>query len=73
MKKLLFVTIIGTAFMCALAFGDVKINKSHKGQETGGSKVNCAYCHTKNKIPKKGTNYAKYKKEAFCNVKGCHK
>ena len=54
------------------SFGSVKLIKTHKGLTLNGKKINCAYCHTVNKIPKKGTNYKKYNTTATCAGPKCH-
>ncbi|MBN2340026.1 MAG: hypothetical protein JXX29_06840 [Deltaproteobacteria bacterium] len=72
MKQLLFVTVIATMFIGALAMGDVKLNKSHKGMDVDGKKVNCVYCHKDTNIPKKGTDYKKHQSSATCSGSKCH-
>lgn len=59
-------------FVGALAIGDVKMNKAHKGMEVEGKKVNCIYCHKGTNIPKKGTDYKKYESQKTCAGKNCH-
>ena len=72
MKKIIMAVIIASAFLSVLASGSMKLNKLHKGMNKDGNKINCAYCHTVNKIPKKGNDYKSYQKNAYCQGKGCH-
>ena len=72
MKKTALAIIIASAFISALALGNMKLSKIHKGMNKKGAKINCTYCHTTNKIPKNGTKFKKYQKNAYCSGKGCH-
>lgn len=77
MKKLIMGAIMTSMFAGAVLFADVPLNKQHKGK-TGfeDAKINCAYCHTKAKNPKKDVSdaeVAKLKKDKkYCAIKGCH-
>lgn len=76
MKKLFVAAVMTTMFASAVLFADVKLNKQHKGKAgLEGEKINCVYCHTKAKNPKKDISdaeVAKLKKDKFCAMKGCH-
>ena len=73
MKHLLFLVVFATMFVSALAFGDKKMNKIHKGMEKDGKKINCVYCHKDTNIPKEGTDFNKHMKNPSCAGENCHK
>ena len=74
MKNAILAGVSAMFLVSGLAFGNVTLNKQHKGK-TGldGDKINCVYCHKKAEIPKKkGQDMAKLKKTKFCKGSGCH-
>jgi len=73
MKHVFFFAVVTAMFISALAFGDKKLNKIHKGMEKDGKKVNCVYCHKGTDIPKEGTDFNKFLKHPSCAGEGCHK
>ncbi|MBN2529883.1 MAG: hypothetical protein JXR76_26065 [Deltaproteobacteria bacterium] len=73
MKHLLFVVVIATMFVSALAMGNKNINKIHKGMVQNGKKVNCVFCHKDTAIPReKGADYKKLLKTPSCAGEKCH-
>ncbi len=72
MKKIIFAAAIATMFVSTMLLASVPLNKSHKGKEKDGQKVNCAYCHKTAGANKEGKDYAKYKNGKFCKGSGCH-
>ncbi len=62
------------AFAVSNVIANPKINKQHAGKKKDGKNVNCAYCHTANKIAKKkGQNVKALEKAPACLGPGCHK
>jgi len=74
MKKILAAFVLVSMFAGSLLMANVAVNKQHKTLKgKDGAKVNCAYCHTKAKIPKKkGNDINALKKGEYCSQKGCH-
>ena len=73
MKKI-FIGIVLTVLLASeLLIADGKINQAHLNM-TGrnNEKINCAYCHTTAKIPKKkGTDKTAFSKNPSCEK--CHR
>lgn len=72
-KRTIAITFI--AFFIGVFIGaNPLMNKSHlklKGKD--GAKINCVYCHTTAKIPKKkGQDLDALYKTPYCAGKGCH-
>jgi uncharacterized GH25 family protein len=75
MKKLLLGIACVILFASSQVMANGKINKEHLNM-TGKdkAKINCVYCHTTAKIPKKaGQDKAALYKTPSCAGKGCHK
>ena len=75
MKKIIF----GIFITLMLAGGNLaangKNNKAHlKFKGPNGEKINCTYCHTTNKIPKKkgGADLNALYKTPACSGEKCH-
>jgi hypothetical protein len=73
LKKLLFGLAIATMLVATAISANVNVNKKHKDQVgLDGSKVNCAYCHVKAKIPKEGKDFESHRTGPLCKREGCH-
>lgn len=72
MRKLIVFAAAASLLAAGALFADVPLNNAHKGLKKDGESVNCAYCHTKAAIPKKGKDYAPFKSNASCKGQGCH-
>lgn len=79
MKKMFTSAVLATFFVSTIVFAMAKgpIKDAHKGK-TGleGAKVNCVYCHKKEKgniAKKKGQDTKKIiKGNKYCAIKDCH-
>jgi hypothetical protein len=72
MKKLILSLAVASMFIAGALFADVPLNNTHKNLKKDGESINCAYCHTKAAIPKKGKDYKQFQSGASCKGQGCH-
>jgi len=64
--------VVMTAFAVS-TFANPAIMQKHAGKKKDGKAINCMYCHTTNKIQKKGgQNMAQLKQLPGCKGQGCH-
>jgi hypothetical protein len=74
MKKILVGIIFTIMLASSAVMANAKNNKAHLKLSKDNVKINCAYCHTTTKIPKKkGQDLSALYKGTSCSGTDCHK